>query len=191
MLWAFAMSVTMYAGAMQYVAVELLASGVSLLSAAFTTLMVNARHLFYAIAMLPKYQSAGKAKPYLSFATTDETFSLLSSTEVPEGLRPTPFRLWVSALNHSYWITGCVFGNWLGSALPWDFSGLEFSMTALFVAAFTEQWFQKEKRIPAMVGLGGTALCRIVIGEEHFLIPAMLLISLILLLWKEEEGQDA
>ena len=187
-LWALVMAVTIYAGTMQYVGVTLLASQVSILTAALTTFMVNARHLFYSISMIDRYKSAGKYKPYMIFALTDETYSLLSEGNVPcpeeyAGL----YRFLVSLYNQCYWIIGCVLGNFLGTVLPFPTDGLEFSMTALFVASFTEQWVTSHDHIPALTGLLSTLLCLLIFGPENFLIPAMLLITLVLTLLRGRE----
>ena len=137
--WAAAMSALIYGGSMQYVGVGLLASGASIITTALTSFMVNARHLFYSISMIGVYKGAGRAKPYMIFALTDETYSLLCDGKVPEGADPTMYRFFVSLFNQCYWIVGGVLGNLLGAVLP-STAGVEFSMTALFVAAFTEQW---------------------------------------------------
>ncbi len=139
LLWSLAMSALIFAGSMQYVGVGLLAGGASLISAALTTFMVNARHLFYSISMIGRYRDAGKYKPYLIFALTDETYSLLCDGETPDGADPNLYRFLVSLFDQCYWVTGCVLGSVLGAALPFGTEGIEFSMTALFVASFTEQ----------------------------------------------------
>ena len=181
-LWAFAMSAFIYAGSMQYVGLSLIAGGASILTTALTTLMVNARHLFYSISMLGRYRDAGRYKPYLIFALTDETYSLLCGGETPEGADPDLYRFLVSAFDHSYWILGSVLGSLLGSVLPFGTAGIEFSMTALFIASFTEQWLSTREHIPALTGLLCTLVCRLVFGPEKFLIPAMLCITLALTL---------
>lgn len=186
--WAAAMSVFVYAGSMQYVGVGLLASGASVLTMALTTLMVNARHLFYSISMVDTYRGAGACKPYLIFALTDETYSLLCDGNVPEGSDPTRFRLLVSLFNHSYWVAGTVMGSLLGAVLPFPTAGIEFSMTALFVAAFTEQWLQASDHVPAIVGVGCTLLSLLAFGRDGFLIPAMLLITVVLTLMRRRGG---
>ena len=160
--------------------VGLLLGGASLLTAAVTTVMVNARHLFYSISMIDKYCDAGKWKPYMIFALTDETYSLLCDGSAPEGTEPQLYRFLVSLFNHSYWVLGSVLGNLLGSVLPFSTAGIEFSMTALFIAAFTEQWLSTKDHIPAITGLGGTLICLIIFGKENFLIPSMLVITLVL-----------
>ena len=179
--WAFAMSLLIYAGSMQYVGVGLLAGGASLLTAALTTVTVNARHLFYSISMIERYQNA-KGKPYLIFALTDETYSILSDGKTPEGVDPDRYRLLVSAFNHCWWVTGSVLGSALGSVIPFSTEGIAFSMTALFIASFTEQWLTTRNHIPALTGLLSTLLCLLLFGAERFLIPAMLLITLTLTL---------
>ena len=189
-LWAAAMSLLIYAGSMQYVGVSLLTGGASVLTTLLTTFMVNARHLFYSISMVDTYKDAGKYKPYMIFALTDETYSLLCDGKVPEGADPNTYRFLVSLFNHSYWVTGCVIGSLLGSVLPFSTAGIEFSMTALFIASFTEQWLTTRDHIPALTGLLSTLLCLVIFGKDRFLIPAMLLITLALtLLRRREEGE--
>lgn len=190
-LWAFAMSAFIYAGSMQYVGVSLLTGGASILTTALTTFMVNARHLFYSISMVDRYKDAGKYKPYMIFALTDETYSLLSDGEDPfkneEALNM--YRFWVSLFDQSYWVTGCVLGSLLGAVIPFSTKGIEFSMTALFIASFTEQWLTTRDHLPALTGLLSTLVCLVIFGSERFLIPAMLLITLILTLVRGRYGE--
>lgn len=188
-LWTAAMSAFIYAGSMQYVGVSLLTGGASVLTTALTTIMVNARHLFYSISMIDTYKDAGQFKPYMIFALTDETYSLLCDGTTPDGTEPNLYRFFVSLFNQCYWVSGSVLGSLLGTVLPFPTTGIEFSMTALFVAAFTEQWLTTKDHVPALTGLLSTLLCLLVFGRERFLIPAMLLITLILtILRRTEEG---
>lgn len=188
-LWTAAMSAFIYAGSMQYVGVSLLTSGASVLTTALTTIMVNARHLFYSISMIDTYKDAGQFKPYMIFALTDETYSLLCDGTTPDGTEPNLYRFFVSLFNQCYWVSGSVLGSLLGTVLPFPTTGIEFSMTALFVAAFTEQWLTTKDHVPALTGLLSTLLCLLVFGRDRFLIPAMLLITLILtILRRREEG---
>ena len=189
-IWAAAMSLFVYAGSMQYVGVGLLTGGASVVTTALTTVMVNARHLFYSISMIERYKDAGKYKPYMIFGLTDETYSLLCDGKVPEGVEPDRYRFLVTLFNHSYWVTGSVLGSLLGAVLPFSTAGIEFSMTALFVASFTEQWLTTRDHVPALTGLVCTLLSLVVFGRDSFLIPAMLLITLVLtLLRRREEGR--
>ena len=179
-VWALAMSVLIYAGSMQYVGISLLTGGASIIATIITTIMVNARHLFYSISMIDKYKETGKYKPYLIFALTDETYSLLCDDEGPSADSVNQYRFFVSLFNQSYWVFGSVIGNLLGMVIPFSTKGIEFSMTALFVASFTEQWLTVRDHVPALTGLLCTALCLVIFGSEKFLIPSMLLITLIL-----------
>ncbi len=186
-LWAAAMSIFIYAGSLQYVGVSLLTGGASVLTTAITTVMVNGRHLFYSISMIDRYKDAGKYKPYLIFALTDETYSLLCDGTVPEGADPHQYRFFVSLFNHIYWVFGSVLGNLLGGVIPFSVTGIEFSMTALFAASFTEQWLSSEDHVPALTGLISTLICLLVFGKEQFLIPSMIMITGILTVRKGAE----
>lgn len=179
-LWAFAMSLFIFAGSMQYVGVSLITQGASLLTTALTTVMVNARHLFYSISMIGRYRQAGKYKPYLIFALTDETYALLCDGHTPDEENADLYRFFVSLFDHSYWVASSVLGSVLGSVLPFSTKGIEFSMTALFVAAFAGQWKTETDHLPALTGLLCSLGCLAVFGPQQFLIPAMLLITLVL-----------
>ena len=172
--WALAMGGLIYAGSMQYVAIDLLAGGASLISAALMTLMVNARHLFYGISMLERYKDTGAAKPYLIFALTDETYSVVCSGDVPDGVDRKKYYFWVSLLDQFYWVVGCVVGALLGSVLPFDTTGIDFSMTALFLVVMVEQWRSTRDHTPALVGLGVSLVCLLIFGSSNFLIPSMI-----------------
>ena len=189
-VWAASMSLFIYAGSLQYVGAGLLSGGASLLTTIITSIMVNARHLFYSISMIDLYKDAGRYKPYMIFSLTDETYSLLCDGKVPDGADPGTFRFLVSLFNHSYWVAGSVIGSLLGGVLPFSTAGIKFSMTALFLASFTEQWLTSKDHIPALTGLLSTLLCLMVFGKKNFLIPAMLLITLILTLLRgRKEGE--
>lgn len=180
--WALAMGGLIYAGSMQYVAIDLLAGGASLISAALMTLMVNARHLFYGISMLERYKDTGAAKPYLIFALTDETYSVVCSGDVPDGVDRKKYYFWVSLLDQFYWVVSCVAGALLGSVLPFDTTGIDFSMTALFLVVMVEQWRSTRDHTPALVGLGVSLVCLLIFGSSNFLIPSMIGITVALTL---------
>ena len=184
LFWTFLMSFTIYAGSMQYVAVSLLSSGASLISAALTTLMVNARHLFYGVSMIDKYKDAGKKKPYLIFALTDETYSLLCGDDYPEGEDRHWYSFFVSLFNQCYWVIGSIIGSILGSLITFNTAGIDFSMTALFVTVFVEQWLTTKNHLPAIAGLFCSVACLMIFGPESFLIPTMISITIVLSLCK-------
>lgn len=184
--WAAAMSVFIYAGSMQFVAVDLICGGAGLLTVALTTLAVNARHLFYGVSMLDRYRNTGRAKPYLIFSLTDETYSLLSTG--PEG--ETSEYLLVSLLDQCWWVTGSILGSLIGTVIPFNTEGIDFALTALFLTIFLDQWREGSHHLPAVLGVGATLLCLLVFGRESFLLPAMGLILISLLfIRKREEGR--
>ena len=175
-LWAGAMSLFIYAGSMQYVAISLLTSSAGLVTAALTAFVVNARHLFYGISMVDAYKSAGKKKPYLIFALTDETYSLVSRKQQPD----LDYCFLVSLFDHIYWVCGTVLGSLAGSVLPINFEGVDFALTALFVTIFVEQWLSADEHKPALIGVGSTLACLLIFGRDVFLIPSMAAIALLL-----------
>ena len=189
-LWAGAMSLFIYAGSMQYMAVSLLTSGAGLLTTALTTFVVNARHLFYGISMVDAYKGAGKKKPYLIFALTDETYSLVSADRVPEGISRHGYCFLVSLFDHIYWVSGTILGSLAGSLLPINFEGIEFVLTALFVTIFVEQWLSTKNHAPAITGVAATLVCLLVFGKEVFLIPSMVIIALSLTLMRKVKKED-
>ena len=179
-LWAFFMSLFMFAGSGQYLAVDLMVSHASLLSTAIATLLVNARHLFYGISLIDAYKDSGKKKPYMIFALTAETYSLVTQNQPPEGISKHQYCFLVSLFDHIYWVCGCVLGNIAGSTLPISFEGVEFVLTALFVTMFVEQWLSNKNHRPAVIGVMSTILCLLIFGKELFLIPAMVVIAVLL-----------
>lgn len=191
-IWlAFIMSLFIYAGSMQYVAVGLLTSGASFITAALTTLMVNARHLFYGISMLDKYKETGKRKPYLIFALTDETYSLVcGDNQNVEPGQQMNYYFYVSLFNQVYWVLGSVLGAVVGTVVKFNSEGIDFALTALFLTVFLEQWLTTKRHGPAIIGVLVSVICLLVFGGEHFLIPTMLVIALLLCLYKEEPGHD-
>ena len=189
-LWAGAMSLFIYAGSMQYVAVSLLTSGASLLTAGLTAFLVNARHLFYGISMIDAYKNTGKKKPYLIFGLTDETYSLVSQIQIPEGLTRTGYCFWVTLFDHIYWVSGTLLGALAGTVLPINFEGVEFALTALFVTIFVEQWLSTNKHGPAILGVTATTLSLLIFGKDVFLIPSMVIIASCLIIMSRT-GKEA
>ena len=179
-LWSLGMGLFVFAGSAQYMAVSLLADGASLLSAAIATLLLNARHIFYGISLIDSYKGAGRKKPYLIFALTDETYSLVTQNQVPEGMTRHQYCFLVSLFDHCYWVAGCALGSLVGTLLPINYQGVEFVLTALFVTLLVEQWLSTKHHGPAIIGVASTVACLLVFGKDIFLIPAMVLITLLL-----------
>ena len=189
-LWAVAMSLFIYAGFMQYMAISLLTSGASLLTAAMTTFVVNARHLFYGISMIDAYKHTGKKKPYLIFGLTDETYSLVSRDQISAENSKAGYCFFVTLFDHIYWVSGTLLGSLAGTLLPINYEGVEFALTALFVTIFVEQWLSTKKHGPAIVGVAATTVSLVVFGKDLFLIPSMVIIAACLILMRKTGKED-
>lgn len=170
-----------YAGSMQYVMISLISTGASIIQTALMTLMVNIRHLFYGISMLNKYKNTEPYKPYLIFGLTDETFSIVVRDDLDEDIDKNNFYLYITLFDQVWWILGSMIGNILGNIIPFNTTGIDFSMTALFVVIVVSQWESNKDHVPAIVGLVETAVCLFVFGTQSFLIPSMIAISITLL----------
>lgn len=177
-----AMSVLVFAGSMEFVAVELLLGAFHPLLALGMTLMINARHLFYGLSMLDKYRGTGWRKLYLIFGMCDESFSVNCSAVIPEGIDRHRFMFFVTLLNQCYWITGATLGSLLGSLVTLSTEGIDFVMTAMFAVIFLEGWLKESSHTSSLLGLGVTLLCRVLFGVDAFLLVAMPVILILLLL---------
>ena len=179
------MSMTIFAGSMEFVAVNLLLGAFNPVQALAMTLMLNARHLFYGIAMLDKYRGTGLKKIYLIFGMCDESFSINCTAQVPEGVDKGLFMFFVTLLNQLSWVCGATMGGIFGSLIHFNTESLDFVMTAMFVVIFLEQWLKEESHVSSLLGLGLSALCLIAFGPDQFMIPAMAAILGVLLLLKK------
>lgn len=182
-LYPMLMSLTIFAGSMEFVTVNMLLGAFDPVQAFAMTLMINARHLFYGISMLDKFKGMGIKKLYLIFGMCDESFSINYTADIPEGVDRGWFMFFVTLLDHFYWFFGSTLGGLLGSLVKFNTEGLEFVMTAMFVVIFLEQWLKDKNHIPAVIGLAEAALCLIVFGAEYFILPSMAAILLTLTLF--------
>lgn len=167
------MSLTIFAGSAEFVAVNMLLGAFNPLQALAMTLMINARHLFYGISMLDKYRGNGLKDIYLIFGMCDESFSINYTADIPAGIDRGWFMFFVTLLNHCYWFFGATLGGIFGSLIHFNTEGLDFVMTAMFVVIFMEQWMKEKNHISALVGIGISLLCLIAFGSDNFIIPAM------------------
>ncbi len=173
LIWTAAASVFVYAGSLQYAGVSLLAAAVHPLYALAMALMINARHLFYGLSVLNRYQDIKRGKLYLIFALTDETFSVICNEDPPEGMSKGAVYFWISLLDQLYWVTGSIIGSLAGSMITFNTQGLDFALTALFVVIFTDQWLSRKDHRPALIGLVVSAASLVIFGQDSFIIPAM------------------
>lgn len=186
------MALTIFAGSVEFLAVNWLLSPFNPLQVFALTLMVNARHLFYGISMLDRFKGLGWRRLYLIFGMCDETFSINYTTEAPEGIDRGEFMTAVTLLNHSYWFIGASLGGIFGSLLTFNTRGLDFVLTAMFVVIFLEQWLKQENRSAAYIGFGMSLLCLLTFGSERFIIPTMIgILGMLTILRKPIERKDS
>ncbi len=189
-LWAILMSVMVYAGSGQYLAVNFFVPGVSFIQVIFLTFMVNVRHIFYGISLLEKFNKTGKKRWYMIFGLTDETYSLLCTTKVPDDVDESKFLFAISVLDHLYWILGSAIGAIAGTILPINSEGIDFAMTALFVVIFIEQWMEKKNRIPELIGVAVAIVGLTIFGAERFVLPTMLAIVALLFVGRKQLDKE-
>lgn len=192
-LWAILMSIMVYAGSGQYLAVNFFVPGISLLEVIFLEFMVNIRHIFYGLSLLERFSDMGKKKLYMIFSLTDETYSLFFITKVPKDVDKDKFMFSIALLDQLYWITGSAIGSIAGSLIPFNAEGIDFAMTALFVVIFVEQWLTSKNHLPALTGLVCGLICLMIFGSDNFILPTMISIMIILLscrkVMEKEEGE--
>lgn len=180
-LWSFLMSAIAFGGSMQFVAITLLTSAFDPLQAFLLAVMVNARHIFYGLSLLGKYKGLGGVRAFLIYVLSDETFSLVSTLEPPEGVEGRDFYFWISLLDYGYWVAASALGGLLGSLVTLDTTGMDFALTALFMVLFLEQWKKRENRPAGLTGVGCAVASLLAFGADDLVIPAMGMILAVLL----------
>ena len=141
-LWSGLFSAIAFGGSTQYAAVPLLAAGFDPLEVFLLSLTISARHLFYSVSMLKKYDDLGWKRWMLYYTLCDETFSVVSTVEPPEDMDPTLFYFAMSLLTWLYWIVFSMLGGLIGELITFDLTGIDFALTALFVVLFIYGWNQ-------------------------------------------------
>ena len=185
------MSLLIYGGSLEFVAVEMLLSPFAPLQTFIMALLIQARHLFYGLSMLDKFKGLGWKKYYLIFGMCDETFSVNCSADIPEDVDRGWFYFWITLLNQFYWSAAATTGGIVGSLLKIDTSGISFVMTAMFVVIFLEQWLKEKEHSASLIGLAVSVLCLAVFGPDSFMVPTMVLIvGLLALLRKPLEKKE-
>jgi 4-azaleucine resistance transporter AzlC len=181
-LWAALMSLLVYAGSGQYLAVNFFVPEVNFVQVIFMTFMVNVRHIFYGLSLLERFRKMGKKLFYMIFSLTDETYSLYFLTKIPPQVDEKKFLLAIAVLDQLYWIGGSIIGSLMGAVIPFSTEGIDFAMTALFIVIFVEQWLTSTSHVPALTGLGCAVICLLLFGKNNFVLPAMICMMLVLLI---------
>lgn len=176
------MSFIIFAGSVEFATVSWLLGSFDPVNIFFLTLMINARHLFYGLSMLEKYNIPGWKKLYLIYGMCDESFSINATVDVPKDIDKGLFMFFVTMLNQIYWVAGATIGGIFGSFIPFDTKGLEFVMTALFVVIFLENWLKEKDHSASVIGLFISFICLTIFKGTNFIIPSMIIILSVLTL---------
>ena len=184
------MSLLIFAGSVEFVAGNMLLGAFDPIQALLLTIMINARHLFYGLAMLEPFRNTGFKKVYLIFGMCDESFSINSSAEVPDGVDRGWFMFFVTLFNHLYWFSGATIGGLLGNLLSIKVEGIEFVMVAMFVVIFMESFKKKNQKLSSIIGLLVSFFCFILFGKEYFILASMGLIIFIFTLFRKKLEED-
>ena len=180
------MSMLIYGGSLEFVAMEMLLSPFAPLQVFIMALLIQARHLFYGLSMLDKFRGTGWKKFYLIYGMCDETFSVNYTADIPEDVDRGWFMFFVTLLNQFYWVASATFGGVIGSLLPINTEGISFVMTAMFVVIFMDQWLKEKNHTSSLLGLGISFLCLLVFGSVSFMIPTMIMIIVSLTLLRKK-----
>ena len=184
-LWAGFVSAFAFCGSMQFAAITLLTSAFDPVAALLLSIMVNARHLFYGISMLGKYKGLGRKRFFLIFGLCDETFSIASTAQPPEGVDRGSFYFFVTLFDYLYWVGGTLLGGLLGSVIPFSTEGLDFALTALFVVLFLGQLENAGSRIYGLIGTVCSLAVLLLVGADNMVIPSMIVILIVLLIGRK------
>ena len=179
-------SLTVYTGAFQFVLITFLSSGASLITIALTALLMNSRQSFYSLTFLKEFKQMGRRKLYMIHTMTDETYAVNCTLDLPKKEKEDTMFL-VALFSRCYWMFGAVLGGILGQIIPFDLTGIDFCMTALFLIIFIDQWERVKKHTPALTGLGIGVICLLIFGKNRFMLPALLIVSALLLLFQRKE----
>lgn len=189
-LYPMLMAMIIYGGSLEFVAAASLLQDFSPAQMFLVAFLIQSRHIFYGLTMLDKYKGLGIKKYYLIFGLSDETFAVNSSVTVPEDADKGWFYVFVTMLDRIYWITGAALGGLTGAVLPFDLTGLDFVMTAMFVVIFLDKWLADKKHYAALIGVISTTLCLVIFGADSFMIPSMVLIASLLCAFEKKIARE-
>lgn len=178
-IWAIFISLIVYAGSGQFLLVSLLSSCASIPTVAVMSFLINSRHMFYGLSYIEKFKAGKWRYPFMIFSLTDETYSVNSTFDkAPDGINDANARYLIGVFNHIYWIIGSVIGSIAGQVIPIDFTGIDFSMTALFVVIFIDLVTKQKgkNKLVGLIGILSAVICLVIFGADKFILPTMIVI---------------
>ena len=184
-LYAVLMSILIYSGATQFLAIGLFINLAPMTEIAVTTLLLNLRHSFFGLSLIRKFSNIPHVKPYLIFALTDETYALLTSMDEPEQQSKARYYFFISLLNHLYWVTGTLMGALIGQVIKTDLRGMDFALTALFVVLVIEQYKKIRSLRPFLIGAIVGIICIAYVASQYMLLVSILSGTVILLMLRK------
>ena len=183
-LWSMGTSAFVYAGSAQFLLVSLLTAGSSIATVAVLIRLINSRHIYYGLSFIEKFKNSGKYAPYMIFSLTDETYSVLCSCEYPDYIDENKVNFFIALFDQIYWILGSVLGGIAGQLIPFDLTGIDFSMTALFIVIFVDQWQHSKIHLPAIIGIISSIICILIFGAGKFILPSLIITVAVLLIMR-------
>lgn len=183
-MWSGACSLFVFAGSLQFLMVSFFAGGVSLFTVAIMALLLNSRHIFYGLPFIEKFRSFGKWKYFLIFALPDETFSLHCSHNFGEDVDEKKAYIMTAALVLIYWVVLSILGALIGSLIPFDTTGIDFALTALFIIILLDQMKDSGSKLPAVIALVSSIICLAIIGPQNFILPSLVITVVLLIAFR-------
>ena len=191
-VWSGLTSLIVFAGSLQMLMISFFQSDMSLFTIIITSLLLNSRHIFYGLSFIEKFNSYGKWKWFLIYALPDESYSLLCSYKPTDGVEEKWVHIFSDIFILVYWVAFSMLGGILGSFIPFDITGIDFALTALFIVILMEQMKGAVTLLPAVIAIAVSVLMIAVLGADNFLLPALVLIVVILIFLRgvlEKKGE--
>ena len=174
-VWTGACSIFVLAGSLQYLMVTFFAGGVSLLTVAIMSLLLNSRHIFYGLSFIEKFRTFGPWKYFLIYSLTDENYSLHCSHHFESDVNEKWAYVLTAFMSISYWIILSIIGALIGSMLPFNTTGIDFALTALFIVILIEQILGADNRLPAWLAFVSAIVCLLIFGPSNFILPSLVI----------------
>lgn len=174
-IWTGACSLFVLAGSLQYLMVSFFTGGVSLATVAIMALLLNSRHIFYGLSFIEKFRSFGLWKYFLIYSLTDENYSLHCSHNFPDDIDEKWAYVVTASMAWLYWVILSIAGTLIGTLIPFDTTGIDFALTALFIIILIEQMSGADNRLPALLTFVSSIVCLVIFGPSNFILPSLVI----------------